>query len=107
MEIYSPRTGLVPRDARQVARASSRAEVSRQLRQHAIDAETAVLLDKLDAFGTGIAAGMTSALRVTKLAEQLELSAPAASSSINYLRDCHALAVGELLDNFRTTLRRI
>lgn len=107
MELYGRGGGLSTRDARLLARTTSRSNLETQRREIAIDAEADVTAAKIEAatYTTGV--GMNAVVRVAKALETLEQMAPTATGRLNLLADDHALGVAETLQQLRYRLRRI
>lgn len=106
LELYGG-GGLLPRDARQTARALSRTNARTQLRQMAVDSEVDVAISKIEGVTMATGAGMQAVVRVSKALESLEQMAPGATARLNLLADDHVLGVAATLQDLRYRMRRI
>lgn len=104
---YNAAGGLVPRDARRLARCRSGQATNREMRGHAVDAETDVAIDKVQNLTMAAGTAMSAIVNVATAQQSLEQLAPGASGRLALLADSHALEMAETLADLRMRLRRL
>lgn len=98
--------GVPSRPARRAARAISQHRMSTAVQVSGIDAVTDVAMAKEDAYTAATGTAMGAVVRVAQAQRHLETLVPEASGRLAMLADDHALAMSELLTDYRRQLRR-
>jgi hypothetical protein len=97
---------LTMRDRRQLGRAVSRNHAGALVRVSGTDAETDIVLAKIDNYTMAVGQGMVSVARIGQMQRQCELQAPELSGRLNYLAEGHLMGVDALLGDYQRDLRR-
>lgn len=107
LQPYAGGQPLATRDARQLARASSRNQARRVVRGDNVEQETDVAMDKLQNLTLATGSGMTAVANLATAQQTLEQMVPGASGRLALIADRHALDVAETLSDLRARLRRL
>ena len=99
-------TGELERDTRRAGRAISRHRAGTQVRLAAVDDDTDLAMQKVDALTSTTGLAMGAVARVAQVQRQLETLAPEASGRLAFLADSHVVAVGDTVQDLRRDLRR-
>jgi hypothetical protein len=94
------------RDARRTGRQISRVRSGGEIRKAAVDVETDVTLDKIDAITATTGQALGSVAKVAQAETALAQNFPGASGRLAFIAERHMLHVSDVLDDFQTKVRR-